>query len=209
MEVTGMFVVQSVVSILVGATLITFVIGIYYGFLVPCWRVWWDEKEIRQIHHRTRSFTWFHSLHVGRGNQQALSLTGEPLVFWSDAWFAIVAKNKGLIVGVLGFHLDNDRLVVRQMQGFPGTNLRGLPLSDFLLASAEEVALVLGKRSVTVVSAHLTDYYDLGEGHPLYPRLYWHQDRLRKIYDQTPKSHGYIFNQVRSEWNKEFVPAAE
>ncbi len=76
--------------------------------------------------------------------------------------------------------------------------MHDIDIGDHFLAWAEEIARTLDKRYVKVIHAHLTAYYELDECHDLYPKLYAHQNRLRQIYNDSPRKRGY--QSVGTDW---------
>ena len=82
-------------------------------------------------------------------------------------------------------------MLVSQLQGLKGVNMKGFNLADYLLTCAEEMAVVFGAFSVKVQLASRNYYYDLDDTHRLYPQLYAHQRRLYRVYNDTPKKRGY------------------
>ncbi len=140
---------------------------------------------------RLRRSTFFHSLIVGKSVKDATPVGVYSV--WCDSTYTIIVKNAQGPLGIIGFELSKTSMKIYQLQGIKGVNIRGLDLGDHLLACAEAIARTLGKREVLVQPARFHTYYDLDEMHSLYPQLYKHQERLRKMYDGSARKRGYEY----------------
>ena len=140
---------------------------------------------------KLRRLSFFHSLLVGKSVKDATEVEGYSV--WCDSTYTVVIKNAEGLIGVIGFELSKHSMKIYQLQGINGVNVRGLDLGDYLLARAEVVARKLRKRYVRVQPARFHTYYELDERHSLYPQLYKHQERLRKMYDSSARKRGYEY----------------
>jgi len=136
---------------------------------------------------------FFHCLCVGGGEFHLVTTeSGEEVRIWSDTPFLLVIKKDQQVLGQLGFDTGSRCLVVRQVQGLKGVNVRGLNLADYILACAEEVASRLDLLSVKVQPAGRNAYYLPLEDGPEYDKGDVHRRRLEKVYDDTPSLRGYV-----------------
>lgn len=156
---------------------------------------YWLQAKLRRL-----PFVCF--LCVGDHQFHCVVINGRTERLYADAPFMLVIKRESQILGVLGFETNFGLLSVYQMQGLKGVNVRGLDVSDYLLACAEEVAINLGLSFIRVQPARQNDYYDLGPEHSLYSQIMTHQARLRKTYDETPKRRGYSLDSTRKWYTK-------
>ena len=154
------------------------------------------KKRQVQIHSilipwRLRRVPFFHSLLVGKSVKDATMV--EDFAVWCDVTYTVVVKNAKGPFGLIGFELSKNSMKIYQLQGIKCVNIKGVDLGDHLLACAEIVARKIGKRYILVQPARFHTYYDLDEMHSLYPQLYKHQARLRKMYDASASKRGYEY----------------
>lgn len=168
-------------------------------------RNWHDRRvhfrEFYKIKKRIEALSFVHSFFVGEGKVYVSDL---DRWFWADTQYTVVIQNdRQEVIALIGFRLTDSYLNVYQLQGIKGVNLRGLNLSDHLVKCAEDIAHALHLTQVAIQPAHLHTYFDLDETHSLYPQLYEHQARMRRMYDEAPQRHGY--KKVGDWYRKELV----
>lgn len=139
---------------------------------------------------KLRRLSFFHSFYMGKGEHL---LSSKERHIFGDATYTVVVQQKGRPIGIIGFELSSDCLKVYQLQGVKNANVKGLDLGNHLLACAEVITRRLGKAYIRVQPARFHTYYDLDEMHSLYPQLYAHQARLRKMYDTSASKRGYEY----------------
>jgi hypothetical protein len=151
-----------------------------------------EKKNAALLPQLLRGLPFFYSVHTGKGRH-----TLGAVSFWADATYSLVAADRGRPVGVVGFEYAAGVLRVYQLQGLKKVNVRGIDLGDLLLSCAEDAARTLCCHTVRVQPARMHVYYDLDEDHSLYPRLFAHQARLRKMYDESSLKRGYEYCRPR------------
>jgi|GEM_PF-6916408 len=153
---------------------------------------------------RLASLDFIHCLYQGKSHDRRDEerLIGLVNIWCDDTFTAVINGPKGPMA-VIGFHLSQEGFYVSQMQGIRGVNTRGVDIGLFLIAKAEIMARALDKSVVYIASAYSNLYWDLDEEHRLYPQLYAHRDRLRKIYDASAAKMGYTAGPFpSSSWRK-------
>lgn len=176
-----------------GGMILVWGIGLLLIFTLAMYFIKKREVQIQSvlIPWKLRRVPFFHSLIVGRSVKDATKV-GDFSV-WCDVTYTVVVKNAAGPLGLIGFELSKHSMKIYQLQGIKGVNIKGIDLGDHLLSCAETVARTIGKRYVLVQPARLHTYYDLDEMHSLYPQLYAHQARLRKMYDASASKRGYEY----------------
>lgn len=182
-----MSVILTVVLILITLELAVLVSWFALPLLWEQYRAYRDTPRLRQ---RLRELPFYAGLLVGRGQYHEIA-AGQDGRIYADATYALLARHGGAVVGFIGFELQRGQLLVMQLQGIKGVNMRGLDLADYLLECAEAAGKALGAECIRVQRAEYNFYYHLGEQHRLYPERQKHQDRLERIYNLAPKKRGY------------------
>lgn len=175
-----------------------------------CFWLFWPKYEssssrpTKWIRMRLKKLPFCHQLFVGVNYNHHFWENGVWRVANSDARFLVIVKKDDRVIGMIGFDLTSRSLLVRQLQGIRGLNVKGIDLAAYLLECAEKIAQILHLEVVKVQLACHNLYYDLSDEHPLYPRLFSHRKRLARIYDETPRSRGYELS-VDMRWHEKHV----
>lgn len=190
-----------------GVCLMVVVVGGGLCFAVHGWLVHKRHLQAPDLERVLQQLPFFHSFHVDPGEHTVPGLSQE---IWADEAFTIVVKNSYGPIGLIGFVLSDESMIVLQLQGLKGVNTRGIDFGDFLLECAEQAAFTLGMRYVRVQPAHLNVYYELDDQHALYPQLYAHQDRMRKLYNSAPENRDYevCFDHRFRAWREKYIGQA-
>lgn len=135
---------------------------------------------------------YFHGLLVGLPFKADPWQVGEHKLY-ADARYIVIIKRDDVLIGALGFDVSRRALLVRQMQGFRGVNMRGVELAPTLILIAEKIARVLKKKEVWIQAAQRNFYFvrtqlETREGAEEQRK---HQARMVETYNATPLRLGY------------------
>lgn len=180
--------VTTVFVSIVAALAVAIAVNFYYKLTI---QPVLQNKILQALEKSNLSF--YYCLLVGSHQFHLVELeSGEKKAIYADAPHILLVKKEDRVIGILGFALQSKCILVYQMQGFQGVNVRGLDLADYILECAEEIAGILNLHSVKVQLARYNDYYDPPPTFQTYEECLKKQARLHNIYDRTASRRGYV-----------------